>query len=147
MAQKSHPANEMSFDVVVVGGGLAGLTCLERLLQSGAKAALVEGRPRLGGRVKSIPLFQIHGVAELGAEFIHGTPPEVMSRVTSESISIFDVCDKHLFLRNGDLKKINIWEDVEAISASDRRKRTSMSRRSFEIPDCRTQVRLSIDLM
>src|SRR4051794_37321710 len=36
--------------VVVVGGGLAGLTCAYRLKQSGIRAQLYEGSDRLGGR-------------------------------------------------------------------------------------------------
>ncbi|QKJ18332.1 FAD-dependent oxidoreductase [Microbacterium hominis] len=37
------------FDAIVVGGGLAGLAATQRLAAAGARVALVEKRPRLGG--------------------------------------------------------------------------------------------------
>ena len=40
-------------DVIVIGGGLAGLAASVALSQSGVKVALLESRPRLGGRASS----------------------------------------------------------------------------------------------
>jgi len=42
-----------STDVVVVGGGLAGLTCAGLLAREGARVALLERAPALGGRAQS----------------------------------------------------------------------------------------------
>lgn len=44
-------AAERSIDVLVIGGGLAGLIAARDLAKSGHKVLLVEARPRLGGRV------------------------------------------------------------------------------------------------
>jgi NADPH-dependent 2,4-dienoyl-CoA reductase/sulfur reductase-like enzyme len=41
--------------VGVVGAGVAGLRCAEVLLQHGAKVTILEGRDRVGGRVRIIP--------------------------------------------------------------------------------------------
>lgn len=41
-------------DVVVVGGGLAGLVCARRLAEEGADVTLFEREPAVGGRVRSI---------------------------------------------------------------------------------------------
>lgn len=41
-------------DVVVVGGGLAGLVCARRLASEGADVTLFEREPEVGGRVRSI---------------------------------------------------------------------------------------------
>jgi len=46
--------------VVVVGGGLAGLTAALSCLDAGARVTLLEGRPRLGGATWS---FRRHGLA------------------------------------------------------------------------------------
>lgn len=43
------------FDVVVVGAGLAGLAAAQTLARSGAKVALVDRRPFVGGRAYSYP--------------------------------------------------------------------------------------------
>src|SRR4051812_9852875 len=106
----------MIYDVAIVGGGLGGLTCAEKLLRSRLRVVLIEGRARLGGRVfsRAMPGLSVH--AELGAEFIHGTPAELMERVNDETIPFMDACDEHLFLRNGRLRKIDFWSEIETIS-------------------------------
>jgi squalene-associated FAD-dependent desaturase len=43
----------MPFDVVVIGGGLAGLSAAARLAADGARVLLAEARPGLGGRASS----------------------------------------------------------------------------------------------
>ena len=40
-------------DVIVIGGGVAGLACATQLADRGARVALVEARPHLGGRASS----------------------------------------------------------------------------------------------
>src|SRR4051812_11745159 len=57
--------------IVVVGGGLAGLTCAYRLEQAGVTAELHEASDRLGGRCWSIRgTFAPGLVAEHGGELI-----------------------------------------------------------------------------
>lgn len=41
-------------DVVVVGGGLAGLVCARRLASEGVEVTLLEREPEVGGRVRSV---------------------------------------------------------------------------------------------
>ncbi|MFC9355756.1 flavin monoamine oxidase family protein [Rhodococcus sp. NPDC057014] len=43
--------SEYDFDVIVVGGGYAGLTAARNLTREGHRVALLEGRDRLGGKV------------------------------------------------------------------------------------------------
>jgi monoamine oxidase len=57
--------------VVVVGAGLAGLTCAYRLSQHGVEAAIYEARPdRVGGRCWTAREFGDEQVGEHGGEFI-----------------------------------------------------------------------------
>ncbi len=44
---------ESTFDALIVGGGFAGLSCASALAEAGAKIALVEKKPHLGGRAFS----------------------------------------------------------------------------------------------
>ncbi|MGI9644315.1 MAG: flavin monoamine oxidase family protein [Ilumatobacteraceae bacterium] len=55
--------------VVVVGGGMAGLTAAYRLMQAGCRVVVLEAQDRIGGRVRSLTL-ENGAVAELGGEWI-----------------------------------------------------------------------------
>src|SRR5688500_3131682 len=72
VAAWSPPARAATGDrVVIVGGGLAGLTCAYRLKQAGVATELHEASDRLGGRCWSIRgAFGPGLVAEHGGELI-----------------------------------------------------------------------------
>lgn len=63
-------------DVVIIGGGVAGLTAARELSSAGMRVLLVEARDRLGGRVMTHHMAE--GVVELGAEFVHGAVDEIL---------------------------------------------------------------------
>lgn len=57
-------------DVIVIGAGMAGLSCGLSLSEMGLRCRILEARERPGGRVQS---RMVNGkVIELGGEFIHG---------------------------------------------------------------------------
>jgi monoamine oxidase len=58
-------------DVVVIGTGVAGLTCARRLAQSGVTVLALEARDRVGGRVWTLRSPGLPPV-ELGAQVVHG---------------------------------------------------------------------------
>jgi monoamine oxidase len=60
-----------SFDVVVAGGGLAGLVAARDLSAAGLRVALLEGRNRLGGRVYYRPFRGTDQKIELGGAWIN----------------------------------------------------------------------------
>jgi len=58
------------FEVLVIGAGLAGLACAQRLIAAGCRVVVLEARQRLGGRIwtdrrQGWPI-------ELGASWLHG---------------------------------------------------------------------------
>jgi monoamine oxidase len=66
------------FDVVVVGGGLAGLRCAEALVAGGVDVVMLEARDRVGGRVFS-HRFTDGQTCERGAEFIDSNHAEAIA--------------------------------------------------------------------
>jgi monoamine oxidase len=60
-----------SVDVVVVGAGVAGLACARALRRGGLGVVVLEARPRVGGRIRTLRLDG-RGLAELGAQVVHG---------------------------------------------------------------------------
>ena len=58
------------YDVIIIGGGAAGLMAAKVLSASRKKILLLEANDRLGGRIQRIESFSFP--AEGGAEFIHG---------------------------------------------------------------------------
>jgi monoamine oxidase len=69
----------MDTDVIVIGAGAAGLAAARSLAQQALRVAVVEGRDRIGGRVRWVPSPRASLPAELGAEFIHGPASETMA--------------------------------------------------------------------
>ncbi len=66
----------MDADIIVIGGGAAGLAAAQTLARRQMRVMLLEARDRVGGRVWSHPIARSTTPAELGAEFIHGPAPE-----------------------------------------------------------------------
>ncbi len=58
------------YDVIIIGGGAAGLMAAKLLSADGGKILLLEAKNRLGGRIYRVEDFSFP--AEGGAEFIHG---------------------------------------------------------------------------
>jgi monoamine oxidase len=66
------------YDVLIVGAGAAGLAAGRLIADAGLRAAILEARNRVGGRIHTRHVDLERGGAaipvELGAEFVHGLP-------------------------------------------------------------------------
>ncbi len=56
---------ELTYDVVVIGGGMAGVCAAVSAARNGAKTVLVQDRPVLGGNASSEIRVHVHGVTHL----------------------------------------------------------------------------------
>jgi len=65
-------------DVLIVGAGVAGLAAAAELASSGRRVTVLEARDRIGGRILTLHPDQTDFPVELGAEFVHGHPPELL---------------------------------------------------------------------
>lgn len=78
-------------DVIVIGGGIAGLAAARTLVEAGKTVAVLESRDRVGGRIHTIPATQGGLPIELGAEFIHGLPSELIQLVEEARLARFEL--------------------------------------------------------
>jgi monoamine oxidase len=86
-------------DVIVIGGGVAGLTAARDLGDAGRKVLLLEARERLGGRV--FTQYPNGYPVELGAEFVHGCPPEILELAAEHGLPLAELQWKVLQRRDG----------------------------------------------
>lgn len=103
-----------STDVLIIGAGAAGVAAARALTRSGLSVTILEARERIGGRIHTIrdPLYPIP--VDLGAEFIHGRPPEIFRDVESGRLPAYEIMGSHVFVDNGRVKQTN-WDETEAI--------------------------------
>lgn len=64
-------------EVIVIGAGMAGLAAANELSRRGLKVLILEARERVGGRIFTLHPRATDVPIELGAEFIHGKPPNL----------------------------------------------------------------------
>ena len=89
MASEARPtANNSSptCDILIVGAGIAGLACGRTLAEQGLRVCIVEAGNRIGGRILTERLGD--QIVELGAEFIHGRPPELLALIAEAGLTI-----------------------------------------------------------
>lgn len=75
-------------DVAVVGGGLSGLVCAERLARRGRSVLVLEARGRVGGRVLNHEL-RSGGVVESGGAFVGPTQDRILALARDLGVSTF----------------------------------------------------------
>jgi monoamine oxidase len=104
------------FDVVVVGAGVAGLTVLRELDRAGLRVLCIEARDRIGGRIHTIHPTGLPIPIELGAEFVHGRPPETWKILREADLAVYDVEDSSATVERGTVvHQPGEWEPVDAV--------------------------------
>jgi monoamine oxidase len=105
-------------DVVVIGAGAAGLMALRDLDRAGISVLGLEARDRIGGRAFTLHDPMCPVPIELGAEFVHGLPSEVVEEAKSSRLAIYDVTRQmvHVDIANGKLEgDDDLSEEVDAL--------------------------------
>jgi monoamine oxidase len=71
-------------NIIIIGGGAAGLIAARELARSGQRVTIMEARGRCGGRIHPLSSAEFGYPAEGGAEFVHGAAP-VTHRLLNEA--------------------------------------------------------------
>jgi monoamine oxidase len=79
-------------DVVVVGAGLSGLTAARRLMDAGAEVAVLEAKPRVGGRTLTA------GVVDEGATLVYPVHTHVLRLADELGVEVFRTGGEGRFL-------------------------------------------------
>lgn len=101
--------------VIVVGAGVAGLTAAAELCRAGIRTVILEARDRIGGRIFTRHDPVSNASIELGAEFIHGRPPEIFDLLSSAGIEPQEMIGEDWCFRNGELCACDFFSRVEKV--------------------------------
>lgn len=100
-------------DVIIIGAGAAGLAAARELSAAGRGVIVLEARERIGGRIYTH--FDTWPI-ELGAEFVHGKPPETFTIVERARLNLQIVPNMHWHLHDGVLTKSGeFWSKMEDV--------------------------------
>lgn len=102
-------------DVIVIGAGASGMTAAINVARRGLSVLVLEARDRIGGRIFTVENFKYKLPVELGAEFIHGRPPEIWSLLRHRKIKPAEVRGDEWCKEPDQLAKCNFFSDVEEI--------------------------------
>ena len=102
-------------DVIIIGAGMSGLAAAVRLSRAGLSVQILEARERIGGRVLTQTESSSGLPIELGAEFIHGFPPEIWEPLQRSNINVTEVEGENWCLDGSRLSPCRFFPEVDRI--------------------------------
>jgi monoamine oxidase len=105
----------MPSDVLIVGAGVAGLSAGLELARAGLRIEIFEARDRVGGRIFTHHDSTLNHPIELGAEFVHGLPPEIWQPVQQHNLKATEVDGDLWCSIDGKLQKCNFFAQADKI--------------------------------
>jgi monoamine oxidase len=116
MPVRNHKLGEQGrADVIVIGAGAAGLAAASELAEAGLSVLVVEARDRIGGRIFTLNDLGQQFPIELGAEFIHGRPLEILDLLQRSKIPVSEVTGDSWCFQSGRLSSCDFFSEVDAI--------------------------------
>ncbi len=100
----------MGNSILVIGGGIAGLTAATELARAGCKVTLLEARDRLGGRIMTLRRGTLR--LELGAEFIHSGSEVFWKYIHEAGLQVRNAPSRHQLYTNGTFRPVDLWSEI-----------------------------------
>src|SRR5882762_1116394 len=94
-----------SWDVVIIGAGVSGLSAASELRKSGLSILILEARDHVGGRAHTRHEPDLSAPIELGAEFIHGRVAETFELLHEVGKAALDTSGAHWTVQDGKLQQ------------------------------------------
>jgi len=140
-----------TYDVVVVGAGMAGLTAARALADAKKRVLVVEAAARVGGRVWTVPGSVGALPSELGAEFVHGTPEPTLQLAREAGVELVPLTERHVIKDGARFRELpDPWLTLAQVLAriqpqdEDTNARTFLEQNVFD-PATRERVRQLVE--
>jgi monoamine oxidase len=117
-------------DVLIIGAGVAGLAAAAKLSQAGMRTLTLEARDRIGGRVLTIHPPSLEVAVELGAEFVHGRPPESFELIRQGKLEAGEVEGEPFCSNEQAIGRCDFWGRIEKVL--ERMKKEASPQESFD---------------
>ena len=127
-----------SQSTIIIGAGAAGLAAARDLARVGREVIVLEARDRIGGRVFTHKPPGTPVPIELGAEFVHGKPPEIFQIAQAANLELYEVSERHWYFENGKISKSHdFWKTIESLMDEMKSSDSDRSLKDFleSIPD------------
>ncbi len=118
------------YDCIVLGAGVAGLAAARVLAEAGKRVLVLEARNRVGGRLLTETIPGLDTPVELGAEFVHGRPPELLALLDEAGLATYETAGADMRFDQGGLRAAGD-DDGAAFALLDELRETDPDR-SFE---------------
>lgn len=102
-------------DIIVLGAGIAGLAAARALAGGGRNTVLIEARNRVGGRILTVRDPSSDLPIELGAEFVHGRPPELLDLIREAGLTLFQREGDFVCFEDGQLGDCGFFGEAFAV--------------------------------
>src|SRR5579885_3292447 len=119
-------------DVLIIGGGIAGLAAADTLAHRDREVIILEARDRIGGRILTVPSASGKFPIELGAEFIHGASNSLWPTVRELQMKVQEVPTRHWLLSNRGLsEQADFYDAIEKVVSKVHREGPDLSFADF----------------